>query len=99
MNLFKKNKETVKESKSPMDAESSVVEAPVEQTKTEKPDLNDQEKELKTLIGEYKKYSEMFSPVDLANMPDTLIKAEDFGLKFAIFAELNRLNRNIEDLK
>lgn len=115
MGLFKKKKdlsadelealrvkaENKKVSAEALNVETSVLDAPLAENSSEdkKPGLTEDEAALKELILAYSKYSGVFSPNDLANMSGPVVRTEDFTLKFAIFAELNKLNRLITDLK
>ena len=85
MGLFKKAKEKIV-GESPENIEAGVIEPPVE-PKEEKPELNQRELNLKSLLEAYKEYQDVISPVDMANMSVLVHQSEDFALKFAIFAE------------
>ena len=100
----KKKNEEIKKEDEPVTEVSEVVlkkeskAKPVKVEEKKPPVLTEEEKELLERIRAFKRYSGVFSPNDMANIPDIVLRSEEQNLQFAIFAELQDLNRKMEEI-
>ena len=96
------------------DGESEVVDTPVSSKEPQtppvaseqaseqppQPKLTKEEQELVDEIKAYRKeYGEFYTSTDMANIPDTTLKAEEMNMLLAQVIELRRLNKLIKGLK
>ena len=69
------------------------VQQPVQQPS--QVELTAEEKAMIQLIRDYKKYTTVFNPTDMANMPCAVKDAEQFNLQFSIFSELRGIRHDL----
>lgn len=91
------------------DAKSEVAETPVEDAEVPKPpkdeakpepELTQEEKEQLAEIKAYQKeYGDYYAPNDIANIPATVLTAEQMNLSFATVMELRKLRKAIERME
>jgi len=72
------------------------VQQPTQQQAQQQPvKLTAEEEAMIQLIKDYKKYTTVFSPTDMANMPCAVKDAEQFNLQFSIFSELRGVRQDL----
>lgn len=82
-------KEDVKQEE---EVQGGIIEPELSSSDKKQPELTEEELELKSLIKHYGKYSGVFTPNDMANTPETVIKSDSNNLLFSIFSEVKKNN-------
>lgn len=78
-----------------LEVNSETIEADIQEKKEIEKISEEDEKRLKELISEYRKYTTAYDAGDIINLPSGMIETEKLNLLFSIFCELKELNTSI----